>query len=137
MNSFSLLILAAEKSFYDGECISLVIPTTQGLYGIQAMHSNMIAAIVPGMLKYTLPDGTQKVAAVSEGLIKVENNQVMLLVDTCERPEEIDENRAKRSKEEAMEAMLQKKSIQDYHSAQAKMARAINRLRVKKYDSNH
>ena len=137
MNSFSLLILAAEKSFYDGECISLVIPTTQGLYGIQAMHSNMIAAIVPGMLKYTLPDGTEKVAAVSEGLIKVENNQVMLLVDTCERPDEIDENRAKRSKEEAMEAMLQKKSIQDYHSAQAKMARAINRLRVKKYDANH
>ena len=137
MNSFSLLILAAEKPFYDGDCISLVIPTTQGLYGIQAMHSNMIAAIVPGMLKYTLPDGSEKIAAVSEGLIKVENNQVMLLVDTCERPDEIDENRAKRSKEEAMEAMLQKKSIQDYHSAQAKMARAINRLRVKKYDANH
>ncbi len=34
--------------------------------------------------------------------------------------------------EEAKEAMLQKKSIQDYHAAQAKMARAINRLKVKK-----
>ncbi len=136
MNVFTLIILAAEKPFYQGECVSLVIPTTQGQYGIQANHSNMIAAIVPGMLKFTLPDGTQKVAASSEGLVKVENNQVLLLVDTCERPEEIDENRAMRSKEQAKEAILQKKSIQDYHMAQAKMARAINRLRVKKYDTN-
>jgi len=31
--------------------------------------------------------------------------------------------------------LLQKKSIQDYYAAQAKMARAISRLRGKKYDN--
>ena len=91
----------------------------------------MIAAIVPGELKITTPDGNVIIAAVSEGLVKVENNQVLILVDTLELPEEIDENRAKRSAEQAKEAILQKKSIQDYISAQAKMARAIGRLRVK------
>lgn len=133
MRSFPLVVLAAEKPFYEGECVSLVYPTPQGLRGVQAMHCNMIAAIAPGMLKITASDGTKVLAAVSSGLIKVENNQVLLLVDTAERPEEIDENRAKRSAEEAKEAILQKKSIQEYHEAQAKMARAINRLKVKKY----
>ncbi len=133
MNTFALNVLAAEKPFFDGECISLVIPTSDGQYGIQAKHNNMIAAIVPGELKITTPDGNVIIAAVSEGLVKVENNQVLILVDTLELPEEIDENRAKRSAEQAKEAILQKKSIQDYISAQSKMARAIGRLRVKKY----
>lgn len=131
MNQFSLTVLAAERSFYEGMCVSLIIPTIDGQYGIQAKHGNIIGAIVPGKLKITTPDGEEIIAAVSEGLVKVENNHVLILVDTAERPEEIDENRARHSAEEAKEAILQKKSIQDYHAAQAKMSRAINRLKVK------
>ena len=134
MHIFPLSVLAAEKPFYEGDCISLVIPTLNGQYGIQANHSNIVAAIVPGILKITTPEGEKIIAAVSGGIIKVENNRVLLLVDTAERPEEIDENRAKRAAEQAKEAILQKKSIQDYHAAQVKMARALNRLRVKKYN---
>ena len=132
MNSFTLNVLAAEKPFYDGECVSLIVPTNDGQYGIMANHNYMIAAIVPGVLKFTKPDETVIVAAVSEGLVKVENNSVLILVDTIELPEEIDENRAKRAAEQAKEAILQKKSIQDYYSAQAKMARALGRLRAKR-----
>lgn len=132
MNTFTLNVLAAEKPFYDGECVSLIVPTNDGQYGIMANHNNMIAAIVPGVLKFTKPDETVIVVAVSEGLVKVENNSVLILVDTIELPEEIDENRAKRAAEQAKEAILQKKSIQDYYSAQAKMARALGRLRAKK-----
>ncbi len=134
MNTFMLNVLAAEKPFFEGECVSLIIPTDDGQYGILAKHNNMIAAIVPGVLIIKTPDGTEIVAAVSEGLVKVENNQVLILVDTAELPEEIDENRARRSAEQAKEIILQKKSISDYYAAQAKMARAIGRLRVKKYE---
>ena len=133
MNTFKLDVLAAEKPFYSGECISLVVPVNDGQYGIQAKHNNSIIAIVPGMLNITNPEGKEIIAAVSEGIAKIEDNDVLLLVDTAELPEEIDENRAKRSAEIAKEILLQKKSIQDYHAAQAKMARAIGRLRVKKY----
>lgn len=129
MNTFSLVVLAAEKPIYDGECGSLVFPTEDGLQGIQAMHNNMIAAVVPGVLTIRKPDEEEFVVIVSEGLIKVENNQVLVLVDTAERPEEIDENRARRAAARAKEAILQKKSIQDYYAAQAKMARALSRLK--------
>lgn len=132
MDTFKLVVLASDKPFYEGECESLEVPTADGQYGVLAHHMNQIAAIVPGMLKYRAPGETEfNIAAVSEGLIKIEDNEVLILADTAERPEEIDINIAKRDAEEAQEAILQKKSIQDYKSAQAKMARAINRLRVK------
>lgn len=133
MNTFSLTVLAAEKPFYEGECVSLVLPTVDGQYGIQAGHNNMIAAVVPGELKFTVPNDEIVLAAVSEGLVKVENGNVLILVDTAERPEEIDENRARHSAGQAKEAILQKKSIQDYYSAQGRMARALSRLRVKSH----
>ncbi len=132
MNEFSLNVLATERTFYDGKCISLVVPTVDGMYGIQANHYNIIGAVVPGTLKITTPEGKEIIAAVSEGLMKVEDNSVLILVDTAELPEEIDANHARHTLEEAKEALLQKKSFQDYYAAQAKLARAINRLKVKK-----
>ena len=72
-----------------------------------------------------------ELAAVSSGMMKVEKNDVLILVDSVERPEEIDEARAQREADEAREAMLQKKSRQEYQLAQATLARAMNRLRVK------
>ena len=66
---------------------------------------------------------------MSGGLVKVENGEVLILVDTAERPEDIDANRARRDADAAREAMLQKKSIMEYRTAQATLARAVSRLR--------
>ena len=130
MNSFRLHIFAADRVFFEGDCVSLIVPTNQGQYGVQAHHSNMIAALVPGMLTYRLPEGESRNAAVSAGMIKVEANDVLVLVDAAERPEDIDAIRARRKADEAREILLQKRSQQEYRTAAATPARALNRLRV-------
>ena len=117
MEEFQVKILASDHPFYEGKCYSLVIPTLLGMYGIHAHHSNMITAIIPGTLQYQIVPGAPLEAAVSNGLAKVENGEVLILVDTAERPEEIDANRARRDADAAKEAILQKKSIQEYRSA--------------------
>jgi F-type H+-transporting ATPase subunit epsilon len=81
MNVFQLTVLAADKPFYDGPCESLRFPGSDGQYGIQANHRNMIAAIVPGTLRFQTA-AEEQVAAISEGLIKVEDNHVLILADT-------------------------------------------------------
>lgn len=131
MNLFSLRVLAPDHPYYEGECQSLVVSTTEGDYGVLANHSNTILAVVPGTLRLTLPDGTKMIAATSSGLMKVENNQVLILVNTIENPDEIDEARARRAAEAAQEALLHQQSKRDYVQAKAKMARAMNRLKVK------
>ncbi len=130
--SFQISILAADHVFYEGSCESLNVPTTEGLTGILAHHSNMISAVVPGRLSFKIPGEPIRHAAVSSGLVKVENNEVLVLVDTAERPEDIDANRARLAADAAREAILQKKGIQEYKIAQFNLAREINRLRVKK-----
>ena len=131
MRPFRVRILASDHPFYEGECYSLILPTTNGMYGIFARHSNMIAAIVPGTMHYRLREDEQLDAAISGGMFKIENGEVLVLADTIERPEEIDANRARRNADEAMEAMRQRRSIIEYRAAQATLARAMSRLRVK------
>lgn len=131
MEIFQVHILAVDKTFYEGPCVSLTIPTSDGEQGILAHHSNMIAAVQPGMLRYQLPGQPVQLASVSPGMVKVEKNDVLILVDSAERPEEIDAARAQREADEAREILLQKKSRQEYRIAQATLARALNRLRVK------
>ena len=130
-NTFIAHILAADRNFYDGPLESLIVPTINGQYGVLAKHRNMIGAIEPGELKYKIPGEDFKIAAISKGLMKVENNDVLILVDSCEKPEEIDENRAKKALANAKEELMQHKSMIEYRRAKANLARAINRLKVK------
>ena len=129
---FHLRILASDRAFYDGDCESLTVPTLDGELGILAHHSNLVAAMIPGELRARVPDGSFTVAAVAGGLLKVEDGAVLLLADSVERPEEIDAARARRAEARAREELLQKQSIQEYRGAQAHLARAINRLKVRR-----
>ena len=131
MSVFFVSILAADCAFYEGPCEYMSVPCTEGQLGIMAHHSNFIAAVVPGKLSFRVPGEDARIAFVSEGLVKAENNEVLVLVDSAQRPEDIDENRARKSVDEAKEALLQKRGIQENRLAQAQLARAVSRLRVK------
>lgn len=131
MSTFQLSILASDRLFYEGPCESLILPISEGSYGILANHSNMIAAVYPGKLSWKVPGEEFQIAAVSDGMVKVENNEVLVLVDTAEHPEEIDVNNARRVADAAWEVMLQKRQIWEYRSAQAQLARALNRMKIR------
>ena len=110
MNAFTLKILAAERVFYDGACVSLTVPTLDGLYGVQARHEDVILAVVPGTLTVRTDLGDEIVAAVSGGVLKMEDNTALLLADTVERADEIDFRRAEQAAERAKEELLQKRA---------------------------
>lgn len=126
---FQIHILSAERDFYQGSCLSLVLPTLDGDLGIMAHHTALVSAVVPGELYCTLSDGSCLKAVVSHGLVRVENNDVLILVDSAERPEEIDATRARRAAEQAKEELLHHQSWQEYLQTQASLARAMNRLK--------
>ncbi len=132
MNTFNVHLLSANRTFYEGECESLVVPAVDGQYGVLAGHSNTITAIVPGKLTFRAPGEEEQEAAVSAGIMKIEDGEVLVLADSILRPEEIDEERAEREAAEAKEAMTQKLSIQEYYSAQAQLARAVSKLKIRR-----
>ena len=131
MKAFDLRILEADSKFYEGDCVSLVIPTVDGSYGILADHTDIITAMVPGELMYKRYEEEEfTVASVSAGIVKVESGKVLILADSVERLDEIDINRAKREAEEARQALNQKSTLREFLVAKTQLDRAINRMKI-------
>jgi len=129
MSTFSLKVIASDKIFFDGRAEVLIIPEIDGEKAILAHHEDMVIAIKIGDMKFRLEDNTWVNAVVGQGFAQVINNRVSVLVDTAERPEDIDAVRAKDALERAKEQLRQKQSLQDFHLSQASMARAMSRLK--------
>ena len=130
MDTFGLKIIASDKVFYEGRCRNLIIPAPDGEVGLLPHHENMVIAIEVGIARMEVEAGKWNEIAVGTGFAEIVNNRVTLLVDTAEKPEDIDVRRAQEQKERAEEQMRQKRSIQQYYHTQASLARAMNRLRL-------
>ncbi|MSS64785.1 ATP synthase F1 subunit epsilon [Velocimicrobium porci] len=129
MNTFSLRIVASDKIFFDGKCQLLVIPAIDGEKAIMSHHEDSVIAVTMGEARFQTEDGTITKVLVGKGFVQMINNRAVLLVDSAERPEDIDVQRAERAKERAEEQMRQKSSIQEYYHSKASLARAMSRLK--------
>ena len=127
---FNLKITTRDRRFYDGPCESIELPAIDGEHGVLADHEPMVTAIVSGECRFTA-NGKQNIIAVGQGFAEIKPEQVEVIVDTAEYPEEIDARRAEEAKIRAEEAMRQKQSILEYNHSQAALSRAMTRLKVK------
>ena len=134
MTTFWIKVIASDHVFYNGNCEALVVPAHDGEVGILPHREAMILAIQEGELKFRIP-GEQEYhhAVVGLGIVQVANNRVTVVVDTAERPEDIDEVRAKQALERAKEQLRQKQSIREYYMSKASMARALSRLKASQH----
>ncbi|MCQ2554345.1 MAG: ATP synthase F1 subunit epsilon [Clostridia bacterium] len=133
MKTFSLKIMTPEKIFYSGECVALRVPLEDGEYGIMANHENVIGAIAPGVVKITTPSSDEDIiGACDEGILKVHDNTVYLLVDAIEYPEDIDEAKEREEMIKAEEILKYNQQRRDRFIVEAELRRAVTRLKVKK-----
>ncbi|MBR6419160.1 MAG: ATP synthase F1 subunit epsilon [Oscillospiraceae bacterium] len=130
MSTFPLQIITPDKVFFDGAVQRLVVRTTEGDVGILAKHEKYVAALPSGPVKLTLEDGSVRIAALSGGALKVSPDRTAILANAVEWAEEIDVDWAKRSEEDARRKVEQSKTQQEQLAAEAKLKRALNRLRV-------
>ena len=129
-DTFGLLIYASNKLAFAGRATTMTIPAVDGAQALLAQHEKIVAAIIPGEMRFEEADGTKHVLAVSSGFVEMINNRVKLFCLTAESPEEIDIRRAQEAKERAEEQMRQKQSIQEYYHSRASLARAMTRLKA-------
>ena len=128
MTPFKLQILTPDKLFFDGETDNVIVRTTVGDKGILARHEEYVAALPIGKLKVRI-NGNFRIAAVSEGTVKVSKDKTVILVQSCEWADEIDVDRANAAKQRAEERMKAlKQEDKEYLIAEYKLKRAINRI---------
>jgi F-type H+-transporting ATPase subunit epsilon len=122
-SSFYLKVISANRVFFAGKCRSLIVPEFDGQKEILAHHEDMVIAIDEGQMKFQ-PEGSDEWihAVVGMGFVEIVNNRVTLLVETAEKPEEIDVRRAEEAKQRAEERLRQKQSIHEYYHSRAALA---------------
>ena len=106
----------------------IVIPGSQGYFGVLPGHAAFLTTLGIGELMYRIGRDESSLA-VAKGFAEVRNDKVIVLADTAERQEEIDRVRAERARDRA-ERRLSGRSDEevDYLRALEALARALARL---------
>jgi len=106
----------------------IVVPGSQGYFGVLPGHAPFLTTLGIGELMYRI-GRDEHYLAVAKGFAEVRNDKVIVLVDTAERPEEIDRTRAERARERAERRLSGRVEEEvDYERALAALARALVRI---------
>ncbi len=128
MKTFLLEIYTPYGKYFDGFIEEVIVPTEEYVLGILANHSPLVAKVRTGKLEI-IRDEDKMVYAITEGLINVKKDGVVILVNSIERKDEIDIDRAKEAKRRAEERLNKPLNI-DVERAQRALIRANNRISV-------
>lgn len=125
-----LEIVTPEKMAFSGKVEEVTIPGTEGEFGVLRGHASLLSSIETGELSF-IRDGKRAHYAVSTGYAEVTSGKVTVLVETAERSDMIDRERAKRAREIA-ETKINKLSKEDdeREAAKAALVKANVRLNV-------
>lgn len=128
MIGFYMRVLASDHVFYQGRVEAVTLPGDDGKRTVLAHHADSIISIREGELRFRDVEENWHEAIVGLGFAEMINNRLTILVDTAERPEDIDRKRAEEAKARAEEQLRQKQSMQEYYMSKASLARAMTRL---------
>ena len=128
---FNLQILTPEREFFSGGVEAVTMDAPDGSVTILADHTPFIMPVVAGSIRIK-KDGSWEEAINTEGFMEVNRHGLMIFVQACEHPEEIDINRAKEALRRAEERLRQKQSMSEYRQSKLSLARAMARLRITK-----
>ena len=130
MNTFKLSIVTPDGEIFSDDAISINVKTDEGNVQIMRGHTDYLATLGTGKVKFTDKEGNVKVAAASGGFISVSGGDVRMVATTFEFADSIDVERAEKAKKKAEEALANATSDNQIRIAKAKLARALSRLSV-------
>ena len=128
-NLFSLKIITPDRMFYEGQDSMEEFNTTEGEIGIYKKHVPTTVIISPGILTITETDGTKE-AALHAGFAEILQDEVVIMAEIVEWPEEIDLKRAEAARERAEERLRSKTPETDVLRAETALQRALARIHV-------
>ncbi|MCH7575979.1 MAG: ATP synthase F1 subunit epsilon [Candidatus Marinimicrobia bacterium] len=126
--TFQLEIVTPLEVIDCGQVEYLRASGRDGLFGVEARHTRMMAALNVGEVK-VVSGGRNRYYAIGPGYADIQGQSVQLLVESAEESHSIDAARAKAASERARSRLKQKTDV-DAARAESALARAVNRLNV-------
>jgi F-type H+-transporting ATPase subunit epsilon len=132
MAKLSVEVVTAERSVVNETDVDMVIaPASEGEVGILPRHAPLLATLRPGTLRLK-KGGDETEMAVSGGFLQVNQDRVLILADTAERADEIDEARADEARRRAEAALTE--AARGGNQAQVMAARTALRRSLARLD---
>ncbi len=126
----TLEVVTPEKMVFSGKVDEVTLPGTEGEFGVLRGHEPFLTSVDIGEL-YFLAGGKKIYYAVNTGYAEVTGSKVTVLIETAERADAIDKDRAIKAKEKATASLAQlNKEHEDYEKMRLALARSINRISV-------
>ena len=127
-STIRLELVTPERLLLSEDVDEVIVPGYEGEFGVLPGHTQYLAIMKIGMLRYRKGSETRKIA-LGGGFAEVTPERVVVMADTAERAEEIDLERAQRAKDRA-EAALKDLSLDDetYMKAYSALQRAMVRM---------
>ncbi len=96
-------IATPEKVVLQRRITQIVVPTEAGEITVLFGHIPLVSNLIPGIIEIKDDKGETEVISVSGGFIEVLKDKIVILADTAERAEEIDEERIEEARKKADE----------------------------------
>jgi len=121
--------VSADRALVNERVDEVEIPGSEGYFGVLPGHTPFLALLGAGELWYR--QGQEKhYLAIAFGFAEVLPEQVTILAQIAERPEEIDTARAEAAKKRAEERVARPIADIDFERARIAMLKALVRLQV-------
>ena len=125
-----LEVVTPGRIVFSGKVEEVTLPGTEGEFGVLRGHEPFLTSVDIGEL-YFLANGKKVYSAVNTGYAEVTGSRVTVLIETAERADAIDKDRAVKAKESATARLAQlSKEDSEYEIMSLALARANNRISV-------
>lgn len=129
-NKFALKVMCPDRTFFEGEADMVEMNTTEGYIGVYPVHIPIATVLAPGILVIH-NDGELKRAALHSGFARISPDNIMILAEVAEWPDEIDLNRAEEARVRAERRLSGTESGIDIKRAEAALKRSLTRISIK------
>jgi len=138
-DTFKLKIVTANRNFYDDDIKMVIFKTTEGEIGVLKGHIPLTTTLTSGMAIIQKDGVKEKTAVLHGGFAEITPDQVTIITDAAEWPDELDLARAREAKERAEQALSEKDLLIEEMrmlKAKASLVRALVRIEVAEYHSD-
>jgi F-type H+-transporting ATPase subunit epsilon len=130
----SLNVVTPEGQAFHGEADAVVLPGSEGEFGVLPGHEPFLTALRIGPMTIRKAGGEELHAAVSQGFAEVHDDEVSVMVGTCEFAHEIDRSRAEIARDRALKQLEEMRGTPEgeaaYRQYQDAYSRAIARVSI-------
>lgn len=129
-NLVKLTLVTPYESVVHSEVVSVILPGKDGYFEVLNGHTAFLTQIKPGIATIKYENETKELC-IADGYASIHDNIVDVIVDATEWPDEIDEQRAIKLKEEALKKLTELDQFDpEYRKWENRLQKAEARLEL-------